>query len=143
MSEEVEKPAAPPAPPVSAAASTPVPAGAGGWGPKGEVRSWVVVFLLTLVTCGIYGLYWQYRMFEDNKRFSGEGVGGAVGLILAIFIGIVNWFLLPAELGNIYEKMGREKRVSGLTGFWNLIPLIGFLIWLAKVQGAENALWES
>lgn len=142
MSEEVERPAAPPAPPV-AAASTPVPAASGGWGPKGEVRSWVVVFLLTLVTCGIYGLYWQYRMFEDNKQFSGEGVGGAVGLILAIFVGIVNWFLLPAELGKIDERLGREKRVSGLTGFWNLIPLVGFLIWLAKVQGAANALWES
>jgi len=146
MSDEVEQPPAPPAPPappVPTAASSPVPVAPGGWGPKGEPRSWVVVFLLTLITCGIYGLFWQYRVFEDNKRYSGEGVGGAVGLVIALLIGIVNWFLLPAEIGKIQERRGQEQRLSGLTGFWNLIPLVGFLIWLAKVQGAMNEFWES
>lgn len=116
---------------------------AGGWGPKGQPRNWIVVVLLSIITCGIYGLWWQYRMFEDNKQFSGEGVGGAVGLILAIFVGIVNIFLLPAEIGNIYERLGREKRVKGTTGFWVLLPIIGAFIWYAKVQNAENGLWES
>jgi hypothetical protein len=33
--------------------------------------------------------------------------------------------------------------VSGATGFWNLIPLIGFIIWTVKVQGALNRAWEA
>jgi hypothetical protein len=36
-----------------------------------------------------------------------------------------------------------EKPVSGVTGFWNLIPLVGFIIWVVKVQGALNRRWES
>jgi hypothetical protein len=99
--------------------------------------------VLTIITCGIYGLFWQYFVFTENKEYSGEGVGGVVGVILAIFVGIVNWFLLPAEIGNIYAKAGKEKPVRGVTGFWNLIPLVGFFIWVNKVQTAMNDNWEA
>lgn len=33
--------------------------------------------------------------------------------------------------------------MSGLTGFWQLIPLVGFIIWVIKVQDALNARWDS
>ena len=65
----------------------------------------------SIITLGIYYLVWSYKVFKENKEFSGEGVGGVIGLILALLLGIVNWFLLPAEIGNIYERMGREKPV--------------------------------
>ena len=130
-------PVVPPPAPVPTAA-----AGTGAWGPPGKSRSWVAVALLTIVTCGIYGIVWQYLVFKENKEFSGDGVGGAVGVILAILLGVVNLFLLPAEVGNIAAKSGREKPVTGLTGFWNLIPFVGWLIWLAKVQRAINAQWS-
>ena len=126
-----------PAPP-----SSPATTGAQGWGPPGKIRNWGVVAILTIITCGIYGLFWQYYVFDENKKASGEGVGGVVGLILAIFIGIVNIFLLPAEVGNIYEKAGQEKPVRGVTGFWALIPIVGWFIWLYKVQNAINTRWE-
>jgi hypothetical protein len=131
--------ATPTPPPPSS--SSPPPAVA-GWGPKGKVREPVAVIIFSIITLGIYYLVWSYKVFKENKDFSGEGVGGVVGLILAILLGIVNWFLLPAELGNIYDKMGREKPVSGVTGFWNLIPLIGWIIWVVKVQNAMNRLYQ-
>ena len=133
-------PPVPPAPPVPAPPSA--PATRAGWGPPGKIRSWVAVAVLSIITCGIYFLFWQYFVFTENKEYSGEGVGGVVGVILAIFLGIVNWFLLPAEIGNIYATAGKEKPVSGVTGFWNLIPLVGFFIWVYKVQTAMNDNWE-
>jgi uncharacterized protein DUF4234 len=120
----------------------PPPAAASGWGPKGKVREPVAVIVFSIITLGIYFLVWSYKVFKENKDFSGAGVGGGIGLLLAILLGIVNWFLLPAEIGTIYERMGREKPVSGVTGFWNLIPLIGWIIWIVKVQGAMNRLYE-
>ena len=137
---EPEAAAPVPAPPPPAAPAT---RGAGGWGPPGKIRSWGVVAILTIITCGIYGFFWQYYVFEENKQHSGDGVGGVVGVILAIFIGIVNIFLLPAEVGNIYAKAGKEKPVSGVTGFWVLIPIVGWFIWLYKVQTAINERWEA
>ncbi len=69
---------------------------------------------------------------------------GCIGLVIGLFDRHREspWFLLPSEIGNIYEKMGREKPVRGVTGFWNLIPIVGFIIWVVKVQGAMNHLYE-
>jgi uncharacterized protein DUF4234 len=119
------------------------PAPASGARPLGKPRGWVVVFLLTLVTLGIYGLVWEYKTFQEMQDYSGDGIGGVVGLILAIFLGFVNWFLMPAEVGNLYAAEGQEKPVSGITGLWNLLPLVGTFIWLAKTQNALSRFWES
>jgi hypothetical protein len=129
-----------PGSPVPPPPNSPVPASAG---PPGQMRTPVVVILLWLVTLGIYGLFWQYRVFEDLKVRTGQGIGGVIGLLLGLCISIVNLFLLPAEIGNMYAQEGLEKPVSGLTGFWNLIPLVGFFIWIVKVQNAMNARWEA
>ena len=98
---------------------------------------------ISIITLGIYYLFWQYQVFRDLKQHTGEGVGGVIGLVIGIVIGIVNWFLLPSEIGNMYAKAGMEKPVRGVTGFWNLIPIVGFFIWVWKVQTAMNERWES
>ena len=118
----------------------PAPAGAR---PLGKPRGWVVVILLSIVTLGIYGLVYQYKTFQEMQDYSGDGIGGVVGLILAIFLGFVNWFLMPAEVGNLYAAEGQEKPVSGITGLWNLLPLVGTFIWLAKTQNALSRFWEA
>jgi Domain of unknown function (DUF4234) len=121
----------------------PPPATSAGWGPKGKVREPVGVIIFSIITLGIYFLVWTYKIFKENKEYSGDGVGGVIGLVIGLVIGVVNLFLIPSEIGNIYAKAGREKPVRGVTGFWNLIPLIGFIIWVVKVQGAMNRLYES
>jgi hypothetical protein len=112
-------------------------------GAVGQQRKPLTVILLTLVTCGIYGLWWYFRNFDDMKDYSGEGVGGLLGLLLAIFCGIVAVFLLPAEIGNLYERDGKDKPISALTAFWNLIPIVGWFIYIYKVQGHLNDFWAS
>jgi len=120
----------------------PPPAAPSGWGPVGKVRHPAAVVILTIITIGIYGLYWIYQVFRELKEHTGEGVGPVIGLVIQLVVGIVNWFLLPSEIGNMYAKAGLEKPVRGVTGLWNLIPLIGFIIWVVKVQGALNRRWE-
>jgi hypothetical protein len=83
------------------------------------------VILLSIITLGIYSLYWQYASFKEMKMYSGQGIGGVLGLVLAILIGIVNVFVLPAEVGGLYTRAGKQAPISGLTGFWVLIPIIG------------------
>ena len=123
-------------------AAPPPTAQTGGTGAIGELRKPLTVILLTLITLGIYGLWWYYRNFEDMKQYSGEGVGGLLGLLFAIFCGIIAVFLLPAEVANEYERESKEKPVSFLTAFWNLIPLLGWFVYIYKVQDAINGIWE-
>jgi hypothetical protein len=103
----------------------------------------VAVILLSIITLGIYSLYWQYASFKEIKAHADEGIGGGLGLLFAILLGIVNVFLLPAEIGALYAREGREKAISGLTGFWAFIPLVGWIIWVLKTQGHLNRYWES
>jgi hypothetical protein len=109
----------------------------------GKVRNSVVVILLSIITLGIYALYWQYASFKELRAYSGEGIGGGLGLLFAILLGIVNVFLLPSEVGHLYGREGGEEPVSGLTGFWVFLPLIGGIIWLVKTQGRLNQFWQS
>src|SRR4051794_23146790 len=122
------------------AAVVPPPASAGG-GPVGKVRNPWAVIGLSIITLGIYFLYWTYQVFREMKEHTGNGVGGPVGLIIGIFIGIVNVFLIPSEIANMYAQSGRETPVTWMTGFWNLIPLVGWFIWQIKVQNALNDEW--
>jgi len=116
-------------------------------GPIGKVRGTWAVIGLSIITLGIYGLYYYFATHEEMKRHSGEGVGGAVGLVLAIFgLGLVTPFLLPNEVGNLYARQGRPRPVTATTGLWVLLGsfiLIGPLVWLIKTNGALNAYWRS
>jgi hypothetical protein len=137
----------PPTPPAASSPTPPAspsPVSGSGSGPRpGEkVREPVAVIIFSIITLGIYHVYWIYQVFRELKERTGEGIGPIIGLVLAIVINPVNWFVLPSEVGNMYAAAGKEKPVSGVTGFWNLIPLIGFIIWVVKVQGALNRAWE-
>src|SRR6266568_4803283 len=78
----------------------PTPA-AGGRGPIGEPRNPTTVALLSLVTCGIYGLYWAYLTFEELKQHNGEGLGGGLG------------GLLPRDRRDPEDVPGRRQGVAG------------------------------
>ena len=109
----------------------------------GKVRNPWAEIIFSIITLGIYWLYWNYATFSEIKKFNDSGIGGGLGLVLAIFLGFLNWFLLPSGIKAMYETQGEEAPVSGIWGLINLIPLIGFIIWTIKVQGAMNNMWKS
>src|SRR5215831_20557529 len=111
--------------------------------PLGQPRGVLFVILIGLVTLGIYSIYWAYKTGDEIKRYSGEGLGGVLWLVIWIILGIVMWFVSPSEVGKLYSREGQHPPVSGVTGFWMLIPLVGWFIWIVKVQGALNRFWES
>lgn len=112
-------------------------------GPLGEPRGIFFVIAITIITLGIYHLYWVYKVFEEMKQHTGDGLGGVIGLVIALVIGVVNYFVIPSELGNMYRGDGRDAPMSGWTGLWIILPIIGWFVWIVKVQGALNRYWES
>ncbi|MDQ3992055.1 MAG: DUF4234 domain-containing protein [Actinomycetota bacterium] len=123
--------------------ASPTPLATGNTGPLGKPRSVGLTVVLFLLTLGIYGIYWAYKTHDEIKKHSGVGVGGVVGLVIWIVLSIVSIFVIPSEVRQMYEKDGRESPVRGTTGLWNLLILIGTIVWLVKVQRALNRYWES
>ena len=110
--------------------------------PLGQQRGPGFAIVMYIVTLGIYGLYWMYKSYEEMKRYRGQGVSGIVGVLLAFII--VSTFLLPAYVGRMYREDGNQNPpVSGLSGFWVLVPYVGSFIWLYKIQTALNEFWAS
>lgn len=130
-------PAVQPPPPATAVAPQ---------GPAGHIRSTGMSIFLFIITLGIYGLYWYYAVHKEMKDHSGSGLGGPLALVLAFFIGIVMPFLTSSEVGELYERSGRERPVSGLTGLWyfpGMLIIVGPIVWFVKTNGALNDYWRS
>jgi Domain of unknown function (DUF4234) len=139
----------PPPPPPAWQAMPGVPAGmqyAQPMGPIGRTRPTGLTMLLFFVTLGIWGIVYYYQTQEEMKQHSGEGVGGVIALVIAIFAGFVSPFLLSHEVGRLYERRGQQPPVSAVTGLW-VIPgfliLVGPFIWFVQTNRALNDYWQS
>ena len=109
----------------------------------GAFYSTGLVIVLTILTLGIWGIFWTYRTNEDLKNYNRDGLGGVLGVVIFLLIGVVLMFTIPSEIKNTYERDGRQSPVTPLWGLWFLLPLIGNIIWYVKVQGALNEFWAS
>ena len=115
-------------------------------GTVGEVRGTGLQMLLFLVTVGIWGYVYYFQVHDEMKRHAGTGIGGVLALILNVFVGVVSPFLLSHEVGGLYERRGRRKPVSALTGLWffpGILILVGPFIWFVLTNRALNDYWRS
>ena len=69
--------------PVYGQAIAPYP---GGPGSIGQVRGTGICILLFIVTLGIYGWVWWYKVHDEMKRHTGQGIGGGISLLLAFLV---------------------------------------------------------
>ena len=133
--------------PYAAAAAPVAPMTGPDSGPVGKIRSTGTCVLLTIVTLGIYSIFWFYKTHDEMKQHTGNGIGGPVALILALLVSIVMPFLTSAEVGNLYERKGQPKPVSGATGLWYLLLgwffLVGAIVWFVKTNNALNEYWRA
>lgn len=108
-----------------------------------EKRSIALCIVLSLVTCGIYGLYWQYCMAEDTNRVTGRvdgTTGGMVVLFSIITCGIYGLYWLYM-CGDHLDSMRMEQ--GGAQGhlalLYLLLSIFGFgIISYALLQSELN-----
>lgn len=98
--------------------------------------------MLAIVTFGIMAYVWTYRQHEEIKAYSGEGLGGGLGILTCMF-GLTP-FLLSGEVEKqLYGRVGRPSPVSVTSGFLCFIPFVGSLMWYTRCQKAINDFWVS
>jgi hypothetical protein len=119
--------------------------------PLGKPRGVAFVIILSIITIGIYAIYWTYVNYQEMRRWRGTGVHGVVGVILNLII--VGAFLMPSYVGRMYKEdliakgeepilAAQKVPITGWSGFLVLIPWIGWIIWQAKIQSKLNNFWE-
>lgn len=114
--------------------------------PVGKPRNPWMVILLSIVTLGIYGIVYYYSTFDELKNWRGQGWSGGLYLLFTFlfpFPLVAMPWLVPAYVGRMYAEDGQERPISGHTGWWVFLPILGGFIWLFRVQNCLNRFWET
>jgi hypothetical protein len=130
---------------MTAGADTGAPAGR-----VGETRSVGLTILWSILTIGIYTLFWTYWTFDELERYRGRGLGGTLGLVLYVVCIFLGWvasavigILLWSEIKSLFEEDVRRSPHSPLWGLWLLLPIVGNFVWYIPTQQALNDFWRS
>jgi hypothetical protein len=112
-------------------------------GQVGNTRSIPLSILWAILTIGIYTYVWTFRTQEEMKKYTGDGMGGWLGLVVYLVFSPITYFVIPSEIKTMYVRDGRPEPITAWWGLWFLLPIIGSLIWFIKVQGLLNDFWTS
>ena len=64
-------------------------------------REIALCIIFSLLTCGIYGIYWMYKMGERLDRVTGKSNTGILYIVLTFLgLGIVSYALMQDTLNN-------------------------------------------
>jgi len=106
-------------------------------------RNIAVGILLSVVTCGIYGMYWLFCLAEDVNQLAGRPdatSGGMVLLFSIITCGIYQlyWFYKSGDiLDSMREARGRAHGYLGI--LYLLLAIFGFgIVSYALMQSELN-----
>lgn len=111
---------------------------------KGEVRNPTTVWILCLVTCGLYPLYFWYTVSNELKNYLGkEEINPMMDIIICLVCPFYGYYL-PIKYGKYIQEAQQRAGIAnaedqGMT----------FLIWMficglgiRKVQEELNKVWE-
>jgi len=112
---------------------------------KGEVRNPTTVWILAIVTCGLYAFYWWYTVGNELKEYLGdEELNPTTDLLIALFCGLYLWYL-PIKYGALIQKAQQKAGIAGAEdqGVTFLLFLFLCSYGYAKMQEELNRIWES
>lgn len=115
-------------------------------GTKGETRNVWTVILLTLVTCGIYGIIWVYNTAKEINGYLGEEKINPVLALILCFVpfGILYVFYVYNDaLKEMNAKAGLPQSDNFV--LWIILYFvagISMYIFEYQVQTELNQIWE-
>jgi hypothetical protein len=113
-----------------------------------QTRSIGVAILLTIITCGIYGLYWVYTISSDLKNeiepYDGidPGIDTLLAFFLSYFYSIYLGYKWARTLGEVDRKYGYPP--TDRTALYIVLNVLGLsIVTMAIAQSDLNKIAES
>ncbi len=75
-----------------------------------ENRNIVKCILLTLITCGIYGIVWGVKIARDAVKVKDVNDDGLAEILLVLFLPFVGFFLAERKLNEGCQACGIEHK---------------------------------
>ncbi|MGA9159304.1 MAG: DUF4234 domain-containing protein [Actinomycetota bacterium] len=106
------------------------------------------VLALSLITLGIYGFYWYYKVNEEIQRYTNDQTISPSRSLLAVipgFLLIVPPFIAYYNTANHIVQMQQQRGMASQISP-ALVVIIALVLWIgmaAYVQEHLNRVWES
>ena len=105
-------------------------------------RNIVVCVLLTLVTCGIYGIYWVIMMTREAISVKDPADSAVLEIVLMLFLPFLGFFLTEKKFAEGCAEKGISHKDNSL-----LYIILGFLglgiVNLCMMQSDLNKIAEA
>lgn len=100
-------------------------------------RSIALCIILTIITCGIYSIFWNVNMANDFAVYNGKKPNGWMVILLSIITCGIYYLVWVYKMGEEIEKAGgKNEGVAYL-----LLTLFGLgIVAMALIQYQENEL---
>ena len=112
-----------------------------------ERKNIAMMVILTLITCGIYGIYWFITMTNDVAKINeNPSLSGVKSLIFGIFtcgIYYIYWNYIMGK--NLYEAgLKSGKRVDDNSIIYVILPFFGLgIVNYCLIQNELNNNWAA
>lgn len=108
-----------------------------------QERNIALCIILSLVTCGIYGLYWFVCLTEDtNAAANEEGTSGVLALVLTIVTCGIYGLYWAYKRGEMLDKAKVNRGMPASNGgvLYLILYIFGGIIAYALIQNELNKL---
>ncbi len=109
----------------------------------GKTRSPWGVWFLTLLTLGIYGLYWWYKVNEEVNDFDPSIEVTPVLSLLALFIPIANAVSIFRTGGRVGQAQQNSLGVNATNGWLGLLLAFLGAFHVVYYQSNLNKIWAN
>ena len=93
---------------------------------KIKPRNIVTAIILSLVTCGIYGIYWAVMLARESVSVKDENDDGVLEIILMIFLPFVGFYLAEKKLSEGCAAKGIPHKDNSI--IYLVLGLVGLSI---------------
>lgn len=105
-------------------------------------RSIALCIIFSLITCGIYMLYWLVCLTNDTNQISGEtgDTSGGMALLLTIITCGIYGFFWAYKRGEKIDKAKQNRGEPASNGgvLYLILYILGCIIALALIQNEVN-----
>lgn len=110
-------------------------------------RSPVMVIVLSIITCGIYNLYWHYVVGNEvNETLGKEAVNPMLVFVGIICFPVLYYYMYMLDKAMIELAAERGKSYSSNFALWvvcSLLAGVGIYIEMMQVQTTLNEIWDA
>ncbi len=135
------------APPYGAPSHMQASVGGGGLFAIGEKRDPVLVLVYTLITCGIYGIWWWYTMITEvknalNRQDINPGTELVLGFVTCGVYFIYLYYKYPQLMLEMQDRAGLPR--NDISVLCLILPFVGLaFVSILLMQTELNKIWDA